>query len=357
MQLSRKPEEIFMNHKTINDVIEEAKKNIKGVTPPSNFCRLELQVIPPPNIIYNEDCMETMRRLPDKCVSLIIADPPYYKIKGEFDWKWKTFGEYLSWMEGLAKEFKRILADNGSLFVYSHWRRVAYIQVIFDKYFSLVNNICWQKTEKLMVEMFDLRSLPARFFERILFYSKESDAIKNVREYLRDEITKAKGGIKFGDINAGIKSATNGGGVASAILSYHKEEPQFITEDIYNRLREWLGNDYLKIDYQALCRPFNNVLGLSDHWFFASDFEAKNIEHETVKPLKMSKAMVAMCSKEKNLVYIPFVGSGTECVAVNELNRIYLGSEIKKEYCKIAEARIRGNRRKNYDIFYDAEAV
>jgi len=37
------------------------------------------------NKIYTECCLETMKRIKEKSINLIIADPPYYKVKGEFD--------------------------------------------------------------------------------------------------------------------------------------------------------------------------------------------------------------------------------------------------------------------------------
>ena len=72
------------------------------------------------NIVYNEDCLETMKRIDDKSVNLIIADFPYFEVKGEFDFIWKDFNEFLEWVDVCAKEFKRILTDNGSLYVYGH---------------------------------------------------------------------------------------------------------------------------------------------------------------------------------------------------------------------------------------------
>ena len=58
--------------------------------------------------------------LPDKCAKLIIADPPYFEVKGEFDFIWASFADYLADVQKWAIECKRILADNGSLFWYGH---------------------------------------------------------------------------------------------------------------------------------------------------------------------------------------------------------------------------------------------
>ena len=336
-----------------------------------NFCRLGAQVTPPTNIIYNEECEETMKRLPDKSIQLIIADPPYYKIKGEFDWKWKTFEEYLNWMESLAVEFKRILADNGSLFVYSHAKRVAYLQVRYDKYFTLENNIVWKTDDPFgTVYSKELRSF-APLTERVLFYSKDYDATGNeiifekflkpqnpFSKYLLEEFERAA--VSRLEIAKLFPSRT--GGLTGCVSNWLNGD-NVITEEQYLKIREYLGEGYLtkqyeelKQQYEELRRPFNNILNLSDVWEFNRESAAsKAIQHDTVKPLRLSKAIVTTCSKENDLIYIPFVGSGTECVAVNELNRKFIGSEVNKKYCEIAEARIKGSR-KNYDMFYD-EAV
>ena len=85
-------------------------------------------------------------QLPDKSVQLIIADPPYFEVKGSFDFVWKSFDEYLQDVEKWAVECKRLLADNGTLFWYGHAKKIAYAQIIFDKYFNLnieaLYNVC-----------------------------------------------------------------------------------------------------------------------------------------------------------------------------------------------------------------------
>lgn len=56
------------------------------------------------NRIYNLDFMSN--GLPDHCADLIIADPPYYRVKGDFDSVWGSFGDYLKdverWAQGAA---------------------------------------------------------------------------------------------------------------------------------------------------------------------------------------------------------------------------------------------------------------
>ena len=83
--------------------------------------------------------------LPDKCANLIIADPPYFEVKGAFDFVWNSFEDYLKMLKnGLlsAKEYLRIME---LCFGMDTLKRIAYAQIIFDKYFNLLNNLVWDK--------------------------------------------------------------------------------------------------------------------------------------------------------------------------------------------------------------------
>jgi site-specific DNA-methyltransferase (adenine-specific) len=316
------------------------------------------------NKVYNEDCRITMKRIKDKSVNLIIADFPYFEVKGEFDFIWKDFNEFLEWVEVCAKEFKRILSDNGSLYVYGDAKKIAYKQIIFDKYFNLENNLVWYKPDCMAKKgIGEFRSF-APSTERILFYSNEIVSIEgicvnNIREYIRSEILRAKGKIVFKDINQAIGTATNGGGVASATLSLEKAEPTMMTKEHYNKLKNWLNDnqdyeylkkdyeylkkdyEYLKKDYDDLRRPFNNTK-YEDVLSFNQDIHLYNkYNHPTLKPPKLSAELIKISSRENDLVYIPFGGSGTELEQCHLLNRKYIGSELELKYCEIIEDRIK----------------
>ena len=88
------------------------------------------------NQVHNINFLDN--QLPDKCAQLIIADPPYFEVKGDFDFIWKTFDDYLVDVKKWAIECKRILADNGTLFWYGHSKKIAYSQVIIDNYFEII---------------------------------------------------------------------------------------------------------------------------------------------------------------------------------------------------------------------------
>ena len=124
------------------------------------------------NVIHHKDFLDN--NLPDKCAKLIISDPPYFKVKGGFDFIWKSFADYLKDVELWVIECKRILADNGTLFWYGDRKKIAYSQIILDKYFNLEENVT--------IHIFDrqtnkIRPEDATHFinvtEHLLMYSNE----------------------------------------------------------------------------------------------------------------------------------------------------------------------------------------
>lgn len=180
------------------------------------------------NKVHLSDNRWGMSHIPAKSVQLIISDPPYYKVKGDFDFTFKDFDDYLKFMEDQAIAYKRVLADNGSLFVYGHAKKIAYVQCIFDKYFNLENNICWQVPDRRTNKGIDGYRSFAPVTERILFYSNEmvstnGEYVYPARDYLRAEIKRAVGFINYRVINEVFGTATNGGGMAKDLLTKGQE--------------------------------------------------------------------------------------------------------------------------------------
>lgn len=68
--------------------------------------------------LYNEDCLITMKNIQDETIDLIIADPPYYQVKGDFDFIWKNKNEYLEWSKKWLLEAQRILKPTGTLILW-----------------------------------------------------------------------------------------------------------------------------------------------------------------------------------------------------------------------------------------------
>ena len=66
----------------------------------------------------------------------------------------------------------------------------------------------------------------------------------------------------------------------------------------------------------------------------------KKNHHPTVKPIKLMEYLITLITPPNGIVLDPFMGSGTTAVACIKTNRKYIGFEMSKEYCKIAEKRI-----------------
>ncbi|MDN6345103.1 MAG: site-specific DNA-methyltransferase, partial [Tetragenococcus koreensis] len=75
------------------------------------------------NKIYNEDCLEGMKRIPDSSIDLIVTDPPYGTIKGlKIDgWEKKGVNEWdvVIDTKQLFDEYARVLRDNGRVILFS----------------------------------------------------------------------------------------------------------------------------------------------------------------------------------------------------------------------------------------------
>lgn len=63
-------------------------------------------------------------------------------------------------------------------------------------------------------------------------------------------------------------------------------------------------------------------------------------KHPAQKPLKLIKHLMKIGSNEEDIIYDPFMGVGTTCVAAMELNRKYIGVEINKDFFDASEKRI-----------------
>ena len=309
------------------------------------------------NTVHNIDFLNN--DLPDKCAKLIIADPPYYKTKGEFDFIWKTFEDYLVDVEKWCLECKRILADNGTLLWYGDAKNIAYAQIIFDKHFNLLNSIVWENTNDHKQQIRfneDLRTF-APLTERILMYGNDNGLreiqnnqtlYKPIRDYFLEQ--KKQCTYTFKEINEKcFNSASNGGGMASNILTSYKDGWTFpikekyealqkivICQKPYNELR--YEYDCLRDEYEELRRPFNNTLHLGDV-IRLPNYETSDYDHDTIKPEKLTRILITTCTRENDLVVVPFTGSGTECAMSAKEKRPFVGYETTKKHAIMSQNR------------------
>jgi site-specific DNA-methyltransferase (adenine-specific) len=315
------------------------------------------------NKIYNSNFLEN--EIPNKSVQLIIADPPYFEVKGDFDFIWDSFEHYLEDVEKWAIECKRVLADNGTLFWWGDKSKIAYAQIIFDKYFKLENSLVWRKKDSMQYQYYSPNL--ARTFnthnERILMYSNEVDmtGLEMITEkyikprnpfskYLKEEFKKAK--VKNKQISKLFPSKT--GGLTGCVSNWLNGD-NVITEEQYLKIREYLNNEYLRKEYEDLRKEYEDLRKEYEDqrrfFYNPSKYEevlefsqeshvTRKYNHDTKKPETLTRALILTCSRKNDLVLAPFCGSGTECAMAAKEGRRFIGFDIEKEYCKIAEKRV-----------------
>jgi site-specific DNA-methyltransferase (adenine-specific) len=297
----------------------------------------------------------TTNEIPDKSVQLIIADPPYFEVKGSFDFVWNSFEDYLKDVEKWAIECKRLLADNGTLIWWGMDRKLAYSQIIFDKYFNLLCTPVWEKPSTAN-EWDTRRTFPERAAERFLIYDNEFESeewsktgLERILEehiapkhpfalYLKEEFKRAK--VTNREIAALFPSKT--GGLTGCVSNWLNGQ-NTITEEQYLKVRKYLNGEYLRKEYEDLRkeyenerRPFNNKRNLTDVFKYKRVY---NSIHPTQKPEALTTDLIECCSRVGDLVLVPFAGSGTECAMAARTKRNFIGFDIEQKYADMANKR------------------
>ena len=108
-------------------------------------------------LLLHGDCMEKLKTIPDKSIDLILTDPPYNLSKYstgnmKFDWRSDINNDVAKWdlMEldpaDFLEEFKRILAPNGNIFLFTSYHMIGKWHEIFDSEFDTFQFMVWHKT-------------------------------------------------------------------------------------------------------------------------------------------------------------------------------------------------------------------
>jgi site-specific DNA-methyltransferase (adenine-specific) len=326
------------------------------------------------NTVHNGDWLNN--QLPDKSVQLIIADPPYFEVKGDFDFVWKSFDDYLKDVEKWAIECKRLLADNGTLFWYGHAKKIAYAQIIFDKYFNLENNIAIEFNRQTKKGVENFRCF-APVSERLLMYSNESEStnLENalyaesvkvftpIIEYMKEQKRMIKEYFEMktdNEFNEYINKLTNTKSVVSRHYFTYSQwvfptaeiyaKLQTINNEVFKKEYEVFKKEYevfkkeyevFKKEYEELRRPFNNFMKLFDIMSFDQEAHITGkYDHDTCKPETLTRALILTCSRPNDLILVPFAGSGTECAMAVKENRNFIGFDIEEKYVKMANKRV-----------------
>lgn len=232
------------------------------------------------NIIKNEDCLKTMAEIETGTVDLIIADPPYFQVCGDFDFVFKDRKEYMDWCRTWLNESKRILSNNGSLLL---WGGVG---------------------EKEM----NIARLAIMIEDENIFKRKNWITQRNTRGY----------------------------GTKRNYMSAREDLLFLVKNDDYTFNIPYTEEKSLRKDLGANGKPRSNSFKrVSNVWNDITEASQSSIErcwHPTVKAQKLCDRLIQTHSNEGDLVYIPFCGSGSEVISAIKNKRNYIASELSEEH-------------------------
>ena len=133
------------------------------------------------NKIINADCLDILKQLPDKCIDLVLTDPPY-GMNYERHIKEKKFGKIenddnLNFLDIWAKCLKEKIKDDAHLYIFCSWHNIDIFKHVLQKYFHFKNLLIWNKFSQ---GMGDLRTDYGCCYELICYCSAKKDGIKSL---------------------------------------------------------------------------------------------------------------------------------------------------------------------------------
>jgi len=249
---------------------------------------------------YNESNLETMAKMPDNFVDLVVTSPPYDGLR--------KYNGFSFPFEDIASELYRILKVGGTLvWIVGDETKdgtesgTSFIQALHFK------NIVGFKLHDTMIYhrhgRFPMASRYWQNFEYMFVFTKGKPKTFNA-----------------------IKDEKAVGAAGSKIRQLERKKGDNLEFVETNRVRnEWKAR--------------GNVWYIPAGHFMHGEKIA--FEHPATFPEKLANDHIVSWSNENDLIYDPFMGSGTTAKMAMINKRNYIGSEISKEYCEIAEQRLK----------------
>ncbi|NNC73281.1 MAG: site-specific DNA-methyltransferase [Sphingomonadaceae bacterium] len=241
--------------------------------------------------VIENDCIAGMAALPDGCVDMIFADPPYnLQLGGDLlrpeggmvdavddDWdKFDSFGAYDGFTRAWLKEARRILKPDGTLWVIGSYHNIFRVgTALQDEGYWILNDIVWRK----------------------------ANPMPNFR------------GTRFTNAHE------------TMIWASKSEKAKYT----FNYKTMKTLNDELQMRSDWLIPICGGGERLKDHGKKA---------HPTQKPEALLYRVMLASTKPGDIVLDPFFGTGTTGAVARRLGRKWLGIEREKRYCRIARERI-----------------
>ena len=245
------------------------------------------------NSVIEGDCLHVIENLPDEFVDLLVVDPPYNlnKVYSNSSFKKMKSLEYQEWLENWIGLIPRILKVNASIYICCDWSCSPMIYNVASKYFRVINRITWER-------------------------EKGRGALKNWKNCSEDIWYFSNGDNPTFNLDS-VK-------LKRKVIAPYKED---------GIPKDWHDTNKGKFRFTS---PSNLWTDLTVPFWSMPE----NTEHPTQKPEKLIAKLILASSDEGDMVFDPFLGSGTTAVVAKKLNRKYLGIEAEREYCLISQKRI-----------------
>ena len=269
------------------------------------------------DLIVCGDALAELVSLPSGSVNLVYLDPPFFSQKSHgltsrttghsysFDDKFDSLEDYLSLLVPVLREARRILAEDGAIFLHCDRYASHHLRVEMDKIFGVENfqsEIIWTYRRWSNSKKGLLNS-----HQNIYFYSK-SDA------------------FKFNQIFTGYSLSTN------------------VDQILQERTRNVLGRCAYKRNEsgEVVLAKEKKGVPLSDVWNipYLNPKARERCGYPTQKPVALLQRIIELVTDKGDTVVDPFCGSGTTCVAAKALSRHFYGIDKSEDAVQLARERL-----------------
>lgn len=241
-----------------------------------------------------QDAFQAVEFLPDQFVDLLFLDPPY-NLNKSFNgraFRATPVTDYQNWLDSWLPKFRRLLKPAASIYICGDWRSSAAIHVVAAKYFTVRNRITWER-------------------------EKGRGATANWKNCSED--------IWFCTVSEDYTFNLNAVKIRRRVIAPYTDE----NGDPRDWERAGDGN-------YRLTHPSNLWTDVTVPFWSMPE----NTVHPTQKPEKLLAKIILASSNPQDLVLDPFLGSGTTSVVAKKLQRKFVGIEIDRFYCCLAEKRL-----------------
>ena len=283
--------------------------------------------------LYNGDCLELMKDIPDGSVDMVLCDLPY-AVTG-FSW------DVIIPCDKLFAEYRRILKQNANIVLFCQQPfTTTLINGAFKTEFS--HSLVWKKNNKTRAK--SSKTVPLSSYEEIIVFRVNKVGNKSRHKRLREYFTceLAKCGYSVNELEELIPNRS----------AHHwfrfSSDFRIPTEWNYKRLQEITG--CFSEPYESIRKEFDeerknfctyNPQGENCNVLFYNVPSKKERYHPTQKPVDLLEHLILSYSNEGETVLDNCMGSGSTGVACVNTNRNFIGIELDESYFDIAKQRIK----------------